>query len=68
MKKQISKNFVKGNKVKDVREIQELARNHKSLYHEHWKIKPASIFLNQQLIIILRMIDLGSLYYIERIN
>jgi hypothetical protein len=68
MIEQISRNYVLGVPVKDVYELQELAKNHKSVYSKHWKIKPASVIMSMQCRMVLNIIEQGTIYTIVNLK
>lgn len=59
---QISKNFIKGETIKDAQELLKLANEKKSVYHECWGIKPASVIINMNFYIVMRAINYNGLY------
>jgi len=68
MIEQISKNYVLGVPIKDVYELQELAKNHKSIYSKHLKIKPASVIMSMQCRMVLKFIEEELLYTIVNLK
>jgi hypothetical protein len=54
---QISENFIKGEPVKSVKHLMDLAYDKKSVYHSTWGIKPACVIINMNFSIVTRMIN-----------
>lgn len=61
---QVSKNFVRGEKIKDPFQLLVLAGEKKSVYHTTWGVKPASVMLSMQCRCILNTITEGRLFTI----
>lgn len=59
---QISKNFIKGEALKNGSELVELARLRKSIYHANYGIKPASVILNMSFSHVHRMIKNKNIF------
>lgn len=59
---QISKNFIKGESIKDVDELMELMNNKKSVYHNNWGVKPASVIVNMSFYCVMKMIQSKMLF------
>jgi hypothetical protein len=64
----ISKNCFKGEVITNPNDIQRLALEKKSIYYVNWGIKPAAIYMSMQFIIIMRLINNGKLFFVNKIN
>lgn len=59
---QISENFIKGKPVYSANELLKLAYSKKSVYHSVWGIKPASVIINMNFVIVNRLIYENKLF------
>jgi len=51
---QISANFIKGESINDPCELISMAHDKKSIYHDVWGLKPASVIINMNFAIVTR--------------
>lgn len=63
--KKISTNCYKEEIITNVNDILRLSKEKKSIWKNNWGIKPASFYLHLPLIVILRMIEYRSLYFVH---
>ena len=68
MTERISRNYELGVLIKDVYELETIAKNKQSVYSKHWKIKPASVIMSMQCRMVLFLIEHERLYTIVKIE
>lgn len=59
---QISRNLIKGCAVENSETLINMARNKQSVYHSNWGVKPASVIINMNFIIVQKMITENRLF------
>jgi hypothetical protein len=62
----ISKNCYKGEVITNPNDIHRLALERKSIYFVNWGIKPAAIYLSMQFILVIRLINEGKLFFVNK--
>ena len=62
----ISKNCYKGEVITNPNDIYRLATEKKSIYYVNWGIKPAAIYLSMQFILVIRLINEGKLFFVNK--
>ena len=60
----ISKNYYKGDLIKNTEELIILAEQKKSIYTKNWGIKPASVIINMSFKIVIHLLNSNLLYNI----
>ncbi len=61
-RKPISHSFYRGKQVGSHEELSQLAREGRSVYYEHWGIKPAIFVINLPYCFLVEIIGEGELY------
>lgn len=64
----VSKNFYKGDKIKNIEDIFDLARRRKSIYHRWHGVKPAAVYLRMQASYLFTCIENDNFFFIEPKN
>ena len=60
----ISKNCYRLGLITSLDMLVMLADNHRSVYHERWGVKPASVIIHMPMIVILSSIRQGSFHFV----
>ncbi len=59
---QISENFIKGEPVTTASELMDLSHNKQSVYHSNFGIKPASVIINMNFSLVIRMLERNMIF------